>query len=317
MFLVSTRLHPFDRDEASVSADAFARRALDLGAAGAEIGPWLSEARLRELLATLPRAGCPVVAIDGPSPRPEGSEHHPEWRDAMSLADPDPSRRVVVERAVRRTLERASEAAARVVIVELGRVRVEADREARLAASSLSVAVPERSLAARPFFDAARRSLDALLPAAERWGLRLAVATPARLADLPAMRELDHLAREFSGSPLRVWLDVGGAHVLEARELKRVSDWIRAFGGILDGAWLRDVVKPDEDENDDDSIPLDARAWLRWPGQGRVDFEALRALVREAAGSREFLASLSVEVEDDPGITREAVSHLRRAGWLE
>ena len=322
MFAISTELRDLARegdDAPPPSVDEFARYVQDLGARGAVVAPGHSPVRLRVVLETLPVAGCPVLAIASPNPRPDGFERHPEWLAALSLSDAEDARRVVAERAARRTIELAAERRVGDVIVDLGSVvwpedAVEAEDQLAsvdLSTSSLVERYVRASLEIRARFapaqfDAARRSLDALLPAAERLGVVLSVRAPARVAAIPAFRELETIAREFDGAPLGVWADAAGAFALSAMKLKPADSWIRTFAARLRGIDLADAKHGD------------AGGLVRGlrPGEGAIDFAALLATLREACGERPVVCALACGVEGDRGLTRESVSHLRRAGWL-
>ncbi len=314
VFAVSTSFRDFTRVDSPPSIDAFAREIRDLGAAGVTIESGVPEARLREMLEIFSGAGCPVLAIDAPNPRPATFDRNLEAFARVSASDADREGRAIAERLWRRTMEIAADARIPEVVVRLGRVERAPDVEGieailsdeplgtRKTDAYVRDAMAARAQRAAPHFDAARRTLGAVLPVAERLGLTVSVVAPGALDSIPSFRELELLQGEFEGAPLGVWLDTGAMFEIEALRLKAAAAWVERFGPLLRGANLRDAKTAPE------GITRDLR-----PGDGEVDFAALKT----ALGDRFSRLVLAYTVpEDDPGLARESISHLRRGGWL-
>lgn len=300
MLAVSTRFLDPAGDDAT-----FTRRALDLGASGVVAGPEIPEARFAPFVAAVRAGGAELVALEAVCPHPADLARHAPRSGLLPLCAIDSSEREFALRAHRATLARATDLRVGVVVLPLGEMRVdEPDRVetsfAEQGERGVKRELERRAAIAAGHLDAARRSLDSLLPMAERGGVRLAIPNPSTLWGVPGANELGELLREFEGAPLGFWLDIAGASRLERLGLRSVKGWIDLFADRLAGAWV-------EDTRIEDGGALSTGLA---PGHGAIDFAPLI----EAARKKPVIAAISCASDVDPGRLRDGVAALRKSG---
>lgn len=148
-----------------------------------------------------------------------------------------------------------------------------------------------RSALAGPHLDAALRSLDRLLTAAQRLELTVLLPSPRRAVELPTPIELRALRSEFRGAPLQPLLDAPAAHLASAMRLCALRDSVLGFcdgplANLGDGCGAVGGLPPGHGE-----IDLPAIARVLPPGAHRefVPWPALR-LPEVVAGYRAVAA---------------------------
>lgn len=258
---------------AAVRAFGLARVELGYLTRETELDAWEDACAAEGLTVGSVHAFCPASVAD-PFPGPE----------TFSLAEPDGARRAAAVRAALATLDCAVRFGARAVVMHGGRVALRRPRlllgsvpyrsrlseafAARGGRPDHDLAGQERAWreeAAGAWVDALSFSLDALLPRFEAAGVALAFENLPGLEAFPDPAELDFLRRRFPSPCLGAWYDVG-----HGERKARVGDWPQAetlalLGGCTFGAHLHDVAGLEEDH--------------RAPGEGAVDWEALRPLL--------------------------------------
>ncbi len=132
-----------------------------------------------------------------------------------------------------------------------------------------------RNALAGQHLDAALRSLERVLTAAERLNLTVLLPNPRRPSDLPAPIELRMLRDELRGAPLAPQLDAPAAHLASAMRLFALRDSVLAFGAgplanLSDGCGAVGGLPPGHGEIDLTAIAhsLDAgthREFVPWP----------------------------------------------------
>ncbi|MEE9276358.1 MAG: hypothetical protein V3V62_13720 [bacterium] len=122
----------------------------------------------------------------------------------------------------------------------------------------------DRAGRAGPVREAARRLLERLFPEAERYGVTLCLESGRDVRAYPSYREAEDLIREFEGAPLGYWHNAGHAGVHAQLGLIEGPLVIERLSPHIRGGTLHDAL------GTRDHLP---------PGEGRVDFAALRAAV--------------------------------------
>jgi sugar phosphate isomerase/epimerase len=102
------------------------------------------------------------------------------------------------------------------------------------------------------------RSIDELIPTAEKYGLKIGVENRYYLHQLPDFNEMEKIFSEFKGAPLGFWLDFGHAHVNSLWGLHGIDEYIEAFGSSMVGAHVHDAA---------------GRSDHRPPGSGEIDLK--------------------------------------------
>lgn len=300
---VSTRLWDFARPEplpggppAALpwAAGSFAKLVADLPADGVTFDARIPERRFDEVVSAVRGHGLDIAALESLCPHPAELVRHEPRPDLVPLSNPDESERQVAIRLHRRTIERAEDLQAPVVVLTLGRVVFSTDLAAPDGERETRAYLARRAAEASRFVDAARFAIDKLVPAAERHGRKIAIAISSELAAIPSFQELRGILDDFRGAPLGVWLDTAAMWRLERDGVRRFATWGDLRDSTL-GIRLRDAREAEE----------------AVPGEGRIDFATMaEALALPATAAR----VLDLGSQHDLGRVREGVSHLRKAG---
>jgi sugar phosphate isomerase/epimerase len=175
--------------------------------------------------------------------------------------------------ATRRSIDTAAACGARSLILHLGRVEIPSltrelielyrcGREASKTYDDMrNRMVKDRMVSARPYFEKALLSLEALCPAAERAGISLAVENRFYHREIPSLDECREIMERFKGGPVSYWHDVGHAQVMEDLGFCRQEDYLDTAGEGLSGFHIHDVLQCQ------DHLP---------PSYGTVDFSRLK-----------------------------------------
>ena len=85
---------------------------------------------------------------------------------------------------------------------------------------------------------ASLKSLAALAKEAEKRGILIGIENRYHIHDFPDAEEFAVIFREFAGSPVRYWHDIGHATAQENLGLIRKGELLERFGGFLAGVHL-------------------------------------------------------------------------------
>ena len=260
------------------TGEEIAEKALELGFDELELGfhtPIDQVAGFKRMLDRIPvgsvHAFCPVP-ISAPCGYPE----------LYSLASFDEDQRALARFHVKRNIEFAADMGAATVVLHAGRVslstffnrsfssgdlraaltKVKGDFKHRAYRRMLARAMAVRRERGTALLDVFLREIEALVSVLEKNGVVLALENLPYLEGFPNESEMGRLQTLFRGAPIAAWFDTGHHRVRESH------GWVRAHvpGGTIRGLHLNDVV-----DFHDDHLP---------PGEGKVDFAALKSLAR-------------------------------------
>lgn len=265
------------------SGEAIVDEAISLGFDALELGFFTSpgqvpgfKARLDEMPVCSVHAFCPV-----PISAPQG---HPEL---FSLASFDAAARSLAMAHVAKNVRFAAEMGAGAVVLHAGRVAFSGlfrvmdsqtlrsemekcgnDPSAKAYLRALRRAMKIRRARGERLVEIFRKDLAKLVPLLEECGVTLALENLPYLEGFPDETETARLLDEFAGSPVKAWFDTGHDRV------RRMHGWLAgespltARKGAFAGMHVNDVV-----DFCDDHLP---------PGEGKVDFAALKPLAESA-----------------------------------
>jgi sugar phosphate isomerase/epimerase len=224
----------------------------------------------------------PIVSLHAPCPVP-----YPGAARLDDLAALDERRRRAAVDFTKATVDMAAAVGARAIVLHLGTVEgtlpqpavVQAMEDGMKVGMKVGMEAGDRDewkallakgLAARKavadrHLDRCMASLEALTAHAAGSGVRLGAETRYEYNDLPSFEEFAVILREFGHRGVGYWHDVGHAHAQQVLGLATPRQYLERYGENLLGFHLHDA------RSTRDHLP---------PGEGEVDFEALRAYAR-------------------------------------
>ena len=284
--------------------DRFREAVAELGYDAIEVSHSTEEPGLRVLLG----AGEPhVSSLHAPTPRrdlPDGRTN-----GEANLASTDEAQRRVAIAETLRSVDFAADAGLPYVVVHLGGVgdqRSDLEREVRrlTEAGETSAAMQRarealrawRAEAAPPYFEAAQRSLEALVEyAAPR---RVAIGLESRLSyhEFPHPDEALRLLKPYDNDVAGFWYDTGHCEVQARLGMIDRDAWFPALTPRMMGAHLHDVAGL-----------LDHRA----PGNGSLDWAYVAAAIPPDA-----LRVLEINQHEPDNLVAAAIGYLRARSVL-
>lgn len=99
----------------------------------------------------------------------------------------------------------------------------------------------ERRIRSKPYFEAARMSLDRLANFAFKHEVKLGIETRDSYHEIPQLEEMEDILNEFQGSPIGYWHDVGHAEKTCRLGITPHEDWLSQFKERMIGIHLHDV----------------------------------------------------------------------------
>jgi sugar phosphate isomerase/epimerase len=273
-YALSTSWHGISQ----LPAEELISRAADMGFKDIELGFHLSPGLAEDYISAAARGLVRISSVHSVCPVPEEFTPGEFFPDHFSLASRNESERQRAVALALNTLELAQRSRAQVMVVHGGRVEIP-DRTRQLcdmvkttgrestAYQRLLLAMrQERERAKPPHLTALLKSLDVLLPCAERRAVVVALETRYYYRELPGLDEFEPIFRHYGASPyLRYWHDVGHAQVADYLGVAAQRDFLDRYAGLMCGIHLHDCRGCDDH---------------RLPGQGTFDFGLLRPYLR-------------------------------------
>ena len=252
-------------------------KALELGFDGLELGYGLKEEFVPEILARKKAGAIDIRSVHAFSPVTQDMEYgHPEL---YRIANTDEDARKTAVEKVLGVLHFAETAEADTVVLHAGRV-LEISKtwqkiHAKIAAEcnsgliykwQFNAMVKKRTLLAPQYLDQIRKSLDALLPEFAKAGVTLALENLPSWDALPQPDEMEELLKNYAGTKLACWHDIGHGQVMENAGYGGNAETAKKFLPHIAGTHIHDVIGPAKDHNA--------------PGTGGIDFRAFSFFAR-------------------------------------
>ena len=250
------------------SGEEIADAAAELGFEALELGFHTTQEQVRGFIARLD--SMPVGSIHAFCPVPiSAPQGYPEL---YQLASFDESARAIARVHVRKNVEFAAKMGADAVVLHAGRVMCRGFLR--------RWDMKRRVKRGRKLVDVFRKELETLLPDLEKNKVTLGLENLPYLEGFPAEWEI----AEVCGDWVKPWLDTGHDFV------RAVNSW-KAGDGRVDAS-SRETPQPvglhiNDSQGGDDHLP---------PGEGRVDFAALKEVAR---GARHLVFEPSADVGAD------------------
>lgn len=250
-------------------ADGFLGVPERLGLEGVELDFRVSRGLLERWWSRLKGKAPRVLSLHNYCPVPDVLPEGKASGDAFNLASLDWEERREAIRWTMRTLEVASELEAEAVVLHLGYIPDlpkglhDLYREGKLDEEIVREYLEERGRKAKKPFEALLSAMEPILKRAEALGVKVGVENRYYANEFPLPEEIERIFREFDGAPLGYWHDVGHAHAMEKLGLVGQGELLEGFRDRLLGVHIHDA------KGLDDHKP---------PGQGEVDFDALKGL---------------------------------------
>ena len=153
-------------------------------------------------------------------------------------------------------------------------------------------AIEKREKKKERYVNNAIDSLHRLVPEAEKRGLKLGVETREAIEEIPLESDLMLFFREFRSPAVCYWHDTGHAQIKENLGLIRHTMHLESHADRLAGFHIHDVQFPGRDH--------------RAPGQGMIDFAALKPFVKP-----EHIKVFELSPSLKPEEVRAGVAHLK------
>jgi sugar phosphate isomerase/epimerase len=158
-------------------------------------------------------------------------------------------------------------------------------------------AIAARDAKKEKFFTRTKETLQKVLPAAEKAGVKLGVENREAVEELPAENDFNLFFREFQSPNVVYWHDTGHAQIKENLGFIRHAEFLKSRAERLAGFHIHDVQFPARDH-----MP---------PGSGKIDFAALKLFVK-SEHIKVFELSPKVPLES----VQRGIAHLKKI-WGE
>jgi len=226
----------------------FAVKAKELGFTHIEANASVSPRMLGELLETT----VPISSVHSPCPAVLSPRGMPA--SSLSLSSLDESERIEIVNFTKQTIDLASNVSAKAIVLHMGEVPIDLslqDRLYTLCAKSRTKTkeyiqvkeefVYQRITRVRPYFDAARKSLQELSKYSQQKDIMLGLETRFHLHEIPNIEEMAELLNETSESRVGYWHDIGHAEVQQQLGFNLHKEWLLRFKYRMIGIHLHDV----------------------------------------------------------------------------
>jgi len=226
----------------------FAAKLGELGFTHVEPNTLVSPRMLNELLKT----AVPISSIHSPCPMALSSRAIPV--SSLSLSSLDARERTEAILFTKKTIDVAANVGAKAVVLHMGEVPVDLrlqdtlgkfhdggytqTREYRQIKENL---IHQRVSLARPYVDAAKKSLQELSNYSRQKGIMLGLETRFHFNEIPNMDEMAELLDEVSEHLTGYWHDVGHAEVQQQLGFGFHEEWLSRFRDRMVGIHLHDV----------------------------------------------------------------------------
>jgi sugar phosphate isomerase/epimerase len=205
---------------------------------------------LEEILPILKKGQIIAVSLHNFFPVPEEVPKEKANGDVFSLSALDNEERNRAVKYTLRTLEWADELEVKAVVLHMGKIPMQNSMatflklydQRKIQTEETQEFIREqkkiRARKGQPHLEAAMHSLDRLAREAEKRGVLLGVENRYNIHDIPNLEEFKMVFKEFTGSPLRYWHDIGHATTQQNLGIENQGELLENFGGLLVGVHL-------------------------------------------------------------------------------
>jgi sugar phosphate isomerase/epimerase len=265
------------RSEILDSGKKIIEEILELGVRGVELEYRLSELALKEITPLVHGGQISVTSLHNILPRPREIPKNRANGEFVSLSSPDERERKAAIRYALGTLEWAERLGARAVVLHLGKVTMDGamdclmdiyDRGKTRAKDGEALIAEHKKSRARlgkPLLEASLKSLGLLAREGEKRGVSWGIENRYKIQDFPTPEEFRAIFREFKGSSIRYWHDIGHATTQENLGLVGKGELLENFGEVLLGVHLHGCRGYDDHAA---------------PGSGEEDYSLLKKYLR-------------------------------------
>jgi len=238
------------RSEISNSGIEVINAVLDLGVEAVELEYRITLPMLEEILPILKKGQIIAVSLHNFFPVPEEVPKEKANGDVFSLSALDNEERNRAVKYTLRTLEWADELEVKAVVLHMGKIPMQNSMatflrlydQRKIQTEETQEFIREqkkiRARKGQPHLEAAMHSLDRLAREAEKRGVLLGVENRYNIHDIPNLEEFKIVFKEFTGSPLRYWHDIGHATTQQNLGIENQGELLENFGGLLVGVHL-------------------------------------------------------------------------------
>ncbi len=265
------------RSEISDSGREIVEEILKLGVQAIELEYRMTRSMLKEVSPFF-KAGCiAVTSLHNILPLPRRIPKNMANGEFVSLSSPDEEERKSALQFALGTMEWAEKFEARAIVLHMGKVSMGGAMESLLDLYDKGKTETEegraliagqkatRARLGKPLLEAALKSLEILAEEGDKRGICWGIENRYKIQDFPNVEEFKSIFREFMGSSIRYWHDVGHATTQENLGLMAKGVLLENFGDILLGVHLHGC-RGYEDH--------------KAPGTGEEDYSLLKRYLR-------------------------------------
>ncbi len=238
------------RSEISDSGREIVEEILNLGVQAMELEYRMTRSMLKEVHPLVKAGRMAVTSLHNILPLPTGIPKNMANGEFVSLSSPDENERKSALRYTLGTMQWAEKFGARAIVLHLGKASMRGVMEflmemydRRMTGTEEGRALIEghkttRARLGKPLLEAALKSLQILAKEGEKRGISWGIENRYKIQDFPNFEEFKAIFREFQGSSIRYWHDMGHATTQENLGLTPRGILLENFGDLLLGTHL-------------------------------------------------------------------------------
>ena len=238
------------RSEISDSGRDIIEEILILGVQAVELEYRMTLPMLKEVAPFFKAGRIAVTSLHNILPLPKWIPKYKANGEFVSLSSPDEQERKSALRYALGTMEWAEKFGARAIVLHMGKAPMGGAMEFLLDIYDQGKTGTEegralieghkttRARLGKPLLEAALKSLEILAKEGEKRGISWGIENRYKIQDFPNFEEFKTIFREFQGSSIRYWHDMGHATTQENLGLIPRGILLENFGDILLGAHL-------------------------------------------------------------------------------
>lgn len=224
---------------------------LDAGFGAVELEYRISETQFKRIRSQIKKY-FKVLSIHNYFPKPN-NPHINGSGDLFLLSSTDKDEHAQAIKYTIRTIEYANDMEANAVVLHLGRVEMQNPfdefkrlfQEGKISGEEGRKFIDEqrsiRNSLRQKNLDAVLKALDKLVILAERYEVLLGIENRFYFHEIPDIEELKIIFKEFEGSNIGYWHDIGHAVVQERLGICSQKDLLRSFRNDMVGVHIHDI----------------------------------------------------------------------------